>query len=108
MKDVLNLLPEAVIITTDDTRKDFEINSSRSLIFDDDLDDPKSVLQFCNKAAGKLAREKLDEMTLEDLGKSKLLEMRLFQIRDSELKKNIEADGINLEMNRRDKKINLL
>jgi hypothetical protein len=47
-------------------------------------------------------------MTLEDLGKSKLLEMRLFQIRDSELKKNIEADGYNLEKNRRDKKINLL
>jgi hypothetical protein len=45
MKDVLNLLPEAVIITTDETRKDFELNSSRSLILnDDDLEDSKSVL----------------------------------------------------------------
>jgi len=56
MKDVLNLLPEAVIITTSDPRKDFDHNSSRSLIFDDELEDTKSILQFCNKAAGKLAR----------------------------------------------------
>lgn len=95
MKDVLNLLPEAVIITSDDTRKDFELNSSRSLIFDDDLKDTKAVLQFCNRAAGKLAREKLHEMTLEDLGKNRLLEMRLFQVRDSDLKKNIAEEGFN-------------
>jgi len=54
-----------------------------------------------------LAREKLDEMPLEDLKKSKLLEMRLFQIRDSELKKNIDADGINSQTNR-NSRINLL
>jgi hypothetical protein len=108
MKDVLNLLPEAVIITTSDPRKDFDHNSSRSLIFDDELEDAKSILQFCNKAAGKLAREKLDEMSLEDLGKSKLLEMKLFQIRDSELKKNIEADSYHHDTNRKSSRINLL
>jgi len=54
-----------------------------------------------------LAREKLDEMSLEDLKKSRLLEMRLFQIRDSEMNKNIDADGFNFRMNR-SSRINLL
>ena len=47
-------------------------------------------------------------MSLEDLGKSKLLEMRLFQIRDSELKKNIEADSYHHDTNRKSSRINLL
>lgn len=58
------MLPEAVIITIDEEAKDDS--------------EPTHTLKFCNKSAGNLARERLEEMTSDQLSQSNLLELKIF------------------------------
>lgn len=93
------MLPEAVIITSEDPKqlkkKSKRVSQTNSNKDDsiDGIDYSKFELQFCNKAAGNLANEKMELHTTEQLKKSKLLELRLFSVWQSENSKREQSSA---------------